>query len=67
MNIDGSYEIPQLPVDDASIQNPAYIPSRTEDTATERNPAYGHFWRQRPEREEEEEEKNHTYEPTPYN
>ena len=72
-SIDEAYEFPQLPADDAYMvkDNPAYgktVLSRPvpDHVVTEINPAYAQFRSSRLERDEEEKEENHTYEPIPY-
>ena len=61
---DETYEIPELPVDDAIVKaNPA----RSENVITSSNPAYGHFRISRQENDtKEDEEEDHTYEPLPF-
>ena len=61
---DETYEIPELPVDDAIVKaNPA----RSENVITSSNPAYGHFQISRQEDDtKEDEEEDHTYELLPF-
>lgn len=60
---DETYEIPELPVDDAIVKANA---AGSENVITSNNPAYGHFRISRQENDTKEDEEDHTYEPLPF-
>ena len=61
---DETYEIPELPVDDATVK---VNPARSKNVIFSSNPAYRHFQSSRQENDTKEDEgEDHTYEPLPF-